>query len=603
MGPVLSFRGAKGNFWRVTALIVIPADEPPPAMLLDGKSVDKPVELARVREARILRYDLSTRLNAQERRVKYGFDQLSWEFTVPSKLLLPRIAYVSCNGFSEPDAVRNLRKPLFAVWNDLLCNHDKRFRPAGYKIDKEQRWHEPISHDKGLQRFHLLAMGGDQIYFDSIWTERDKLPELSNWTELSFAEQVEFDPPAALRREVRDYYETLYIDRWRARRDPDWGTEGSQDRASATGMAAIPTIMMWDDHDIFDGWGSYPPKLQYSPLFALLFAEARRAFWIYQLQQREADLPPISDKAVEGYADKDAPVLQPIDWTKRLRSDPLALPFINGQPGFSYRLDMGEISLLILDLRSERSQTQIMGEATWDALQGTLKSAAKDMQHLLIMSSVPVAYPKLGLADIGLGIAGGLGLAIGSPDVIKGLADDLNDHWTHGSHDGELKRFIRAVIGAADFSKARITILSGDVHVASWGTIVRKDVTPFHNWMRVNQLTSSSIVHPPPAGLSQELYLQYASYQATKDQEIDTDYMIRMMKFPDSDGYLQPRRNWLAVEIENSEQSEVGRRRLWATWRCENQSDDGFSNHLSAIHPVSEDNYKKRKLSNSRVRK
>ena len=29
----------------------------------------------------------------------------------------------------------------------------------------------------------------------------------------------------------------------------------------ADAFACIPQVMMWDDHDIFDGWGSYPHAL------------------------------------------------------------------------------------------------------------------------------------------------------------------------------------------------------------------------------------------------------------------------------------------------------------------------------------------------------
>ena len=29
----------------------------------------------------------------------------------------------------------------------------------------------------------------------------------------------------------------------------------------AEALACIPQVMMWDDHDIFDGWGSYPHAL------------------------------------------------------------------------------------------------------------------------------------------------------------------------------------------------------------------------------------------------------------------------------------------------------------------------------------------------------
>ncbi len=32
-------------------------------------------------------------------------------------------------------------------------------------------------------------------------------------------------------------------------------------RHLADALACIPQVMMWDDHDIFDGWGSYPHAL------------------------------------------------------------------------------------------------------------------------------------------------------------------------------------------------------------------------------------------------------------------------------------------------------------------------------------------------------
>ena len=32
-------------------------------------------------------------------------------------------------------------------------------------------------------------------------------------------------------------------------------------------LACIPSINLWDDHDIFDGWGSYPEPLQMCHVF------------------------------------------------------------------------------------------------------------------------------------------------------------------------------------------------------------------------------------------------------------------------------------------------------------------------------------------------
>jgi hypothetical protein len=582
MGPVLSFRGLAGAYrdqWRVTALIAVGVQAQEPELYVDDDtSRGEPVELARNASIKLLRYDLSVTLADAERRVRYGFgSRQRWQFIVPARELAPRIAYVSCNGFSDPDAVRKLKTPLNAVWDDLLCNHDAAFRPDDYAPDKEQRWHEERIHGKGLQRFHLLAMGGDQIYFDTIWQERETLRELCDWTELPLAEQIRYQPSEQLKRGIADYYFRLYLERWAARNDEAWGTPQSHHRGAAAAMAAIPTVMMWDDHDIFDGWGSYPPELQYCPLFRHMFAEARRAFWIFQLQQREADLPLLTDNAANAKRAPDAPACVPVNWAAVREADSLTLPFFDGQPGFSHAHQLGPVTLLVPDLRTERSQTQILGEASWEAFLRRLNAGTASEEHLLVMSSIPVAHPKLGAAEWATS-------HFGSPDVKNGIGDDLNDHWSHRLHEGERKRLVRALIAAASKHRTRVTLLSGDVHVAAWGTLLRKDASPADNWMRINQLTSSAVMHPPPAGFMESLFLAYLNNAARTPQTIDSEHAIEMMRFPASDQYIHAARNWLALELDRDNFSDSGKHRLWATWRCE--GDDRFSNHLLAIHPV-----------------
>jgi len=115
--------------------------------------------------------------------------------------------------------MRKLVRPENAVWADLLCNHDRDLRPADYLLDKEQLWHETRTHDEGLQRFHLLLMGGDQIYFDSIWED---IAALKQWVGLARAQQLEFKVSQALEDEIEAYY----FGRRRARhgraRSPAW---------------------------------------------------------------------------------------------------------------------------------------------------------------------------------------------------------------------------------------------------------------------------------------------------------------------------------------------------------------------------------------------
>lgn len=39
----------------------------------------------------------------------------------------------------------------------------------------------------------------------------------------------------------------------------------------------------WDDHDIFDGWGSYPPHLQNCSAFGQVFRLAKKMYAAFQM--------------------------------------------------------------------------------------------------------------------------------------------------------------------------------------------------------------------------------------------------------------------------------------------------------------------------------
>lgn len=436
LGPVLSFRGtsAAGD-WKVSALIGIDSNAKIPVLTFDGTQTKPPMVLLEHAGKTYLRYDLSCKQKKDERRVEYKIKGVaqSWTFTVPGKGYAPRLAYVSCNGFSDPSALRKLIKSEHAVWEDLLCNHDKEVRPVGYQLDKEQLWHEPRTHGKGNQRFHLLLMGGDQIYFDSIWED---LKELKGWIGLPRDKQLAFDVSEDLDKKIEDYYLGLYSTRWLPVERQPWGSvERSLD--APLGMASMPTVMMWDDHDIFDGWGSYSVEMQRSPLFQRLFFHARRAFWVFQMQHAAEMLPELklrTDISVRS----DDPLFESIEWSKALKADKLGLPLLDKQPGFTFTHSLGPLQLVVADLRTERSHEQVLGPHTWGAVHQYLNAIAQNdrkhpgvgCQHLLFMSSVPVVHPKLSLAEAFMD-------SFGSEHVLDSSADDLKDHWTNDSHEGE----------------------------------------------------------------------------------------------------------------------------------------------------------------------
>ena len=578
LGPVLSFRGvSESGTWKVSALMGINDSEAYPEVFVDGKRAPAPAVLLRHKGIIYLRYNLSCDQCEAERRVEYSVSGIAqtWSFTVPGKDFAPRMAYVSCNGFSDPNGVRKLIKSENEVWGDLLCSHDKAVRPSGYKLDKEQLWHEQRTHAKGLQRFHLLLMGGDQIYFDSIWED---LKPLKEWIGLPREKQLRYRVSKRLDQKIEDYYISLYSARWLPKERNAWGSNKTSNDC-ANGMARIPTVMMWDDHDIFDGWGSYSPEMQQSELFSRLFFHARRAFWIFQMQHAADSLPDLEHQSGLEVRNDD-PLFRPIKWSQVLKEDDLALPLLDDQPGFTFVHRAGPVALAVADLRTERSQEQVLGPETWRSFQNWLSSinannrehSGTDCQHLLFMSSVPVVHPKLSLAEAFLD-------SFGSEHVLDSSADDLKDHWTHNDHEGERKRLVDTLMRAAKTQGMRVTIVSGDVHVAAWGVVSRNDVPPGENWAQVQQLTSTAIVHPSLVSVMERLFFHVLNNVAKGEQELDVNLTARMMLFPGANRYVMAARNWLALELDLGDGASDSK--LWATWRCETKA--SFTNHLLAI--------------------
>lgn len=192
------------------------------------------------------------------------------------------------------------------------------------------------------------------------------------------------------------------------------------------------------------------------------------------------------------------------------------------------------------------------------------------------MSSVPVAHPKLSLAE-------GLLDTFGQDHVLDSNADDLKDHWSHDDHEGERKRLLETLTQAAERYMLRVSIVSGDVHVAAWGSAYRRDIPPTSNWAQIQQFTSSAIVHPSLVGVAERLFLFMLNSTASKVQSIDVQHSVEMMLFPGYNKYVMPARNWLALELDMGVGDQNGCK-LWVTWRCETEA--SFSNHLQVVQPA-----------------
>lgn len=432
------------------------------------------------------------------------FGSASWSFYVPKqKNEIPKIAFASCNGFSDGRLARNTKEP-YRLWQHLDTTQQQALESFKLGTLKNPD-NVPCS---------LLLMGGDQVYADEIF-ESKRTEIVTAWALSNEDEQLAWpDKPGAtatsrqkrldaVRAELDLFYCDLYQRMW------------NRDKAMTNALATIPSVMMWDDHDIFDGWGSHPEKLQQSRMYQEIFRAAAKYFDLFQLRH-------------EHHARLDSK-----------RSHRCL--------GFSFR----NHHILALDGRSERTRNQIHSAEAWlDIKRWLADIAAKPKACLLVMAALPLVYRRF------------------YDSVVEGLVkqswagdeldDDVLDHWSVRLHQGEQLKMIENLLATQRSKQHQVIILSGDVHIGCAAQIVDKT-----NGGLLHQIVSSAIVHPAPN------FLQWLAVRAvTEDGEQifrpgDGREVIARMIEPvgAGDRYIR-QRNYLTLHGGTDG-------KLWANWYCE----------------------------------
>ncbi|MFC4350973.1 alkaline phosphatase D family protein [Fodinicurvata halophila] len=465
-GPVLYFRGADSTHWRVRALIGLSEEmQPPPVQIQSGvvpaKHLDTRLGLA------IWCYDLEFPRLAEDHSAHYGIGEESWTVCIPGTESGLHLAFTACNGsetgnLDYPEENRN------RLWNRLQDAHR-------------------------VTAFHLLLQGGDQLYADPVW---DRVPELARRVD---GQKPDTKGPGVARETVsaiRDYYFERYVKLW------------SQHELAPL-LASIPSLMMWDDHDIFDGWGSHPPEWQASEPYRSVYDGARRAFRIFQL-----------GLAPEGEAD----------------------PHHNGffskslsHLGWVYRI--GDVGLLAPDLRSTRTTSQVMSRSAWQGLEAALDHL-NGCRTLILLSSVPLL--NLDLTPVER-------LMVWFPRQ-QGYQDDLRDQWQSFAHRREWTRMMNQLFAYAKRNEARILVTSGEIHLGAFGRA--------HNERHlIHQLISSGIVHPPPPRAFASALSLLSLILRPSARGIRT----RMQPIPGFGRRYLAERNWLELDLP----ANAGPRARW----------------------------------------
>ena len=403
-----------------------------------------------------------------------AFNRDSWSFYVPSSTEKPKFAYASCNGFSSPDLLAKTDEP-YLLWDKLI----------------EQHGNEPFS---------ILIMGGDQVYADELWS---KVKELEEWSRLNMNDKIKRKATKAMIRNLDTFYESLYIKKW-------------SDEQMSLCLASIPTVMMWDDHDIFDGWGSYPQELLDCDVYQNIFKTAKKYFEIFQIRSLKNQTLLTKDRT-----------------------------------HFSFALKFRNYHILGLDNRTQRSIYQVMGNDQWKDLNTYLDENILN-DNLLVLSAVPVVYRDFSLTEN----------LVDFTSWQEELTDDLKDHWRAKEHQGERMRLIMRLFMNIENRKVskrntRTVILSGDVHVGSLGVI-----NDHKNQNKIHQVVSSGIVHTPPTYIE---WLGITAVTNDNNEYLNEDKTIEtsMLTPIGSAKYLRVR-NFVTLNEGSDE-------KLWINWICDNK--------------------------------
>ncbi|MCA9692841.1 MAG: alkaline phosphatase family protein [Myxococcales bacterium] len=319
-----------------------------------------------------------------------------------------RFAFFSCNGIHR----RPSGQPATAMWRRLIA--------------------QTLS-DEAI-RFAVL--GGDQVYADSV---RDAwLADNHRSGELDEEQQE------ALYQELVVQYGRIYMAWWRR---PE----------IRTFMAHTPCVMMWDDHDIYDGWGSHGDE-HLAPQ-QVFFRAAATAFDAHQMPSN-----PDTNGKRRGHSHR-------------------AFHFRVGKAGF-----------LVPDLRTTRRVntsrvSALIGDEQWRYIDEVLDDfGAAGISHLFVVTSVPPIYADRWLSGV--------------PQWMAGAEhDDLLDQWASRANRNDQLRMFGTLLEFRRKHGCNVLFLGGDVHAACKGRLVSKNSEFLRDGEReavLYEAVSSAIGYAPP---------------------------------------------------------------------------------------------------------
>ncbi|KAB2348548.1 alkaline phosphatase D family protein [Actinomadura rudentiformis] len=321
---------------------------------------------------------------------------------------------------------------------------------------------------------NVLLMVGDQVYAD----------ELSD--EMRAFIRSRRDPKEPPVGELADFEDYTYLYKLAWHEDP----------AVRWLLSTVPTLTIFDDHDIRDDWNtSYTWRQQMwaQPWWRARITGGIGSYWIYQhlgnLSPQERASDPVYEAVRAASADGGDAGKILDEFAERADKDPASARW-------SYSHDLNGSRLIVVDSRCSRLLTEERrgmlddGEFQWldEQCQG-------DVDHLLIASSLPYLLPRAihhaeswneAMAE---GAWGPRAARLG--EKLRQGAD--LEHWA--AFDTSFREVARDVVAVGNGERgkapATISFLSGDIHYS-----YRARVTSPHTQSVISQIVCSPLRNP-----------------------------------------------------------------------------------------------------------
>jgi hypothetical protein len=219
-----------------------------------------------------------------------------------------------------------------------------------------------------------LFLIGDQVYADEVG------PATRQFIDERRIEERR-DPPSPPGYEVADFTEycVLYREAW-------------SEPSVRWLLSVIPTVMIFDDHDVHDDWnisGSWRRDYQAKPWWRSRITGAYMSYWVYQHLGNLSPAELGKDELWRQVRDAGdaADVLSDFAGRADARAEGIR---------FSIRRDFGRVRVVVIDSRSRRvveddGKRLMVDEAEWEWV---TQSASADCDHLVLASSLPVLLPR-----------------------------------------------------------------------------------------------------------------------------------------------------------------------------------------------------------------